>query len=138
DEYHDLRAYAAGDSPSRIHWRKSTLEPSSWRIKHFSQHTEQPEKIHLCVDLRLPKHLANSHAAFEVLLGRAWYWLQSHIETKKVVPTNIYLILGQQSFDCSKPQGLQAAIHAITSAKPEHLPPHTQNNHILLSLVETS
>jgi len=141
DEYHDLRAYAVGDSPSRIHWRKSTLEPSSWRIKHFSQHTEQPEETHLCVDLRLPKHLTNSHerhVAFEALLGRTWHWLQNHTTNKKCLPTNIHLVLGQQSFDCSKSQGLQAAMHAIAAAKPEHLPPRTQNNHMLLSLVEPS
>lgn len=149
DEYHDLRAYAAGDSPSRIHWRKSTLEPASWRIKHFSQQTQQPKEAHLCVDLRLPKHLTNSHeqlAAFEALLARTWHWLQNQISSNQSPPASIHLNLGQQDFDCSKAQALQAAIHAIAAAKPEHLPPKglarkqspdKQYTYTLLSLVES-
>jgi len=148
DEYHDLRAYAAGDSPSRIHWRKSTLEPASWRIKHFSRYEQQAEEAHLCVDLRLPKHLANTNenlAEFEALLGQTWHWLQTQTLNKQSVSTNIHLNLGQQDFDCSKPQALQAAIHAIAAAKPEHIPPKQfsskqstskESAYTLLSLVE--
>jgi len=143
DEYHDLRAYAVGDSPSRIHWRKSTLEPASWRIKHFSQYSQQAEEAHLCVDLRLPKHLANhneSLAIFEALLGQTWYWLQTQILNKQTSSPIIHLNLGQQDFDCSKPQTLQAAIHAIAAAKPEQIPPKQlvskESNYTLLSLLE--
>lgn len=147
DEYHDLRAYAVGDSPSRIHWRKSTLEPASWRIKHFSQHTQQPEETHLRVDLRLPTNLPDSSAAFEALLGRAWYWLHTqalsnHDFSNQPSTNKTRLILGQQTFDCSQPQEMQAAIHAIADAKPEKLPPISfsskQGGGILLSLVEAS
>ena len=148
DEYHDLRAYAVGDSPSRIHWRKSTLEPASWRIKHFSQYEQHLETAHLCVDLRLPQYLSDNHeqhAAFEALLGRTWHWLQSQISSNQSSPASIHLNLGQQDFDCSKPQELQAAIHAIAAAKPERLPPKQssyqkitpeQSTYTLLSLVE--
>lgn len=149
DEYHDLRAYAVGDSPSRIHWRKSTFDPASWRIKHFSQHTQQPEETHLRVDLRLPRGLHDdheAHAAFETLLGRAWYWLNTQplpdktLSNQKNTPKT-RLIVGQQAFDCSQSQELQAAIHAIAAAKPEHLPAKkfssAQNAGILLSLLET-
>jgi hypothetical protein len=147
DEYHDLRAYAVGDSPSRIHWRKSTLEPATWRIKHFAQHTQKPEEAGLRVDLRLPTHLPDSRAAFEALLGRAWYWLHTQSLANQELSNhppinNIHLSLGQQIFDCSQPHGLQAAIHAIAAAKPEQLPPKafasTQGKAVLLSLVETA
>jgi len=148
DEYHDLRAYAVGDSPSRIHWRKSTLEPASWRIKHFSRYEQQAEEAHLCVDLRLPKHLANNNESlveFETLLGQTWHWLQMQALNKQSVSTSIHLNIGQQDFDCSKPQALQAAIHAIAAAQSEHLPPKElssqqtslkQHSYTLLSLVE--
>ena len=143
DEYHDLRAYAVGDSPSRIHWRKSTLEPASWRIKHFSRYEQQAEEAHLCVDLRLPKQLANKHeslAEFEALLGKTWHWLQVQALNKQNVPTAIHLTIGQQDFDCSKQPALQDAIHAIAAAKPEQTPPKQflskESAYTLLSLLE--
>jgi len=46
--------------------------------------------------------------------------------------------LGQQHFNCCKPEALQAAMHAIAAAEPEHLPPRKQSHHILLLLVEPS
>ncbi|MDQ6954734.1 MAG: DUF58 domain-containing protein [Mariprofundaceae bacterium] len=132
DEYHDLRMYTPGDPLARIHWRKSTLDPSTWRIKRFSQAEEQPQKAHLRVDLRLPS--GATQAAFENLLGLTWHWLQSQPESTSRGHQS-QLILGQQCFDCSQSDGRKAAIHAIAAALPEHhAPKHGAG--FLLSLVE--
>ena len=128
DEYHDLRAYMPGDMLSRIHWRKSTLEPASWRIKRFIQ-PHQPSNHHgLCVDLRLPATL--SHTDFERLLAMAWYWLKSQPKHSQGT-----LTIGQQLFHLSDKGEYIAAIHAIASATPEAIPPINQVG-IMLSLLE--
>jgi len=136
DEYHDLRAYVSGDPLARIHWRKSTLEPSTWRIKRFFQAGEQAQEAYLRVDLRLPKHLSDdaAQAAFEKHLGLAWHWLQLQFESTQA--TKSQLILGQQLFDCSQAEGREAAIQAIAVAMPERYDPK-QGAGALLSLVES-
>jgi hypothetical protein len=124
DEYDDLRAYVAGDSLARIHWRKSTLEPETWRIKRFTQPQKSHHSMHLRVDLRCPKHA--SPKDFDRLLGMAWYWLKTHENQP-----NICFILGQQRFKInhakasakSNGEVYQSAMQALAQAQVEHLPP---------------
>jgi len=116
DEYDDLRAYVAGDSLARIHWRKSTLEPSTWRIKRFSQAQQTKQSRHLRVDLRCPKH-ASPHD-FERLLGMAWYALKSLGDEHDIV-----FILGQKRFQLAQPKAYQAALQALAQAEVETMPP---------------
>jgi len=127
DEYHDLRAYMPGDAVARIHWRKSTLEPSTWRIKRFTQPEQQPHDMHLRVDLRLPE--AQPHTAFERLLGMAWHWLKSQPENSRA-----HMIIGQQQFHLSKQGQTLAAIRALAASTPESIEP-LQGEGMLLSLV---
>jgi len=126
DEYDDLRTYVAGDSPARIHWRKSTLAPATWRIKRFTQPQKTHHSRHLRVDLRLPKH-ANSKD-FDRLLGMAWYWLKTQQKTAQT-----YFVLGQQRFELANPEHYQAAMQALAQAQVERMPP-LQAEGMVLSL----
>jgi len=130
DEYHDLRAYMPGDAVARIHWRKATLEPSTWRIKRFAQPEQQPHDMHLRVDLRLPA--LQSLAAFERLLGMAWHWLKYQPENSRA-----RIIIGQQKFHLSEPEQTLAAIQALAASKPEKYEP-LQGKGMLLSLVDST
>jgi len=127
DEYHDLRAYSPGDAVARIHWRKSTLEPNTWRIKRFQQSTGEQQQTTLIVDLRVP---SNQHTdAFERLLGMAYFWLES--QTLQASP---YIVIGQQSFHCISNTQYTLALTAIAKAQPESTPPLHQHG-IMLSLM---
>jgi len=132
DEFHDLRAYVAGDTLARIHWRKSTLEPSTWRIKRFSQPEGNSHQKHLRLDLRLPSH--QSQADFEHLLGMAWYWLKSQPQQAQA-----QCIIGQKRFDLADEKQYQQAAQAIAAAKPETQAPlqtrPLQDQGLLLSLM---
>ncbi|MDQ6991425.1 MAG: DUF58 domain-containing protein [Mariprofundaceae bacterium] len=126
DEYDDLRAYVAGDSIARIHWRKSTLNPDTWRIKRFTQAQPSHHQKHVRVDLRLPSYA--SAQDFDRLLGMAWYWLK-----KQGQYSHEHFILGQQYFDLAVPTDYQAAIKALAQAQSESTPP-LQGEGMLLSL----
>ncbi|MDQ6994607.1 MAG: DUF58 domain-containing protein [Mariprofundaceae bacterium] len=126
DEYDDLRAYVAGDSIARIHWRKSTLNPDTWRIKRFTQAQPSHHQKHVRVDLRLPAYA--NEKDFDRLLGMAWYWLK-----KQGQHSHEHFILGQQYFDLAVPTDYQAAIKALAQAKIESMPP-LQGEGMLLSL----
>jgi len=131
DEYHDLRPYTPGDALTRIHWRKSTLDPGDWRIKRFAQADTSTCSTDLRVDLRIPNNMHASHMAFERLLGMAWHWL-------KALPNgnDAELIFGQQRFACHASHERLRAIQAIAAAQPEQAPP-LNGAGILLSLVES-
>ena len=126
DEYDDLRAYVAGDSLARIHWRKSTLNPDSWRIKRFTQAQASHHSRHLRVDLRLPAYASSKD--FDRLLGMAWYWLK-----KQGQYSSEHFILGQQHFDLAIPKQYQAAVKALAQAQSESIPP-LQGEGMVLSL----
>lgn len=113
DEWEGLRAYAAGDALSKIHWRKATADSGNWKVKRFSSSAGQPDNALLRVDLRVKG--GSTHAAFELLLGRVWFWVLQKGESGT-------LILGQQSFDLADSRQRLAAQRAIALAEPETVP----------------
>ena len=127
DEYHDLRAYSPGDAVAHIHWRKSTLEPNTWRIKRFQQSTGEPQQTTLIVDLRVPS--IQHSEAFERLLGMAYFWLAS--QTPQASP---HIVIGQQAFHCLNATEYALALTAIAKAQTESIPPLHQHG-IILSLM---
>ena len=126
DEWRDLRAYAAGDSLARVHWRKATMEARDWTVKRFARHERDEADDWLCVDLRLPDGMAAER--FEMLLGKAWFWLKSRRQGR--------IDIGRQSFDLAMPEARRQAIVALAAARPESMPPAMGG--IRLSLVEGS
>ncbi|HKI59432.1 MAG TPA: DUF58 domain-containing protein [Mariprofundaceae bacterium] len=130
DELRDLRAYVPGDALSRIHWRKAALEVNQWSVKQFEQHEHTGEARRLRVDLRLPQSAAEG--SFEVLLGRAWYWVEAHLRGGE---KRLEIVLGQQQFELTSVEQRSAFFMALAGASPQTLPPAGQNG-LLLSLVE--
>lgn len=135
DEWHDLRAYVAGDSPSRIHWRKAQGEPLTWAVKRFGAADDTQVKACLRVDLRLPPGMPMS--AFEQLLGQAWFWVKQHGGECDIRSTGqpVELIIGGHCFDLGDTAQYQSALRAIAGATPAQQPP-AGNDGLLLSLVE--
>lgn len=125
DEWRDLRAYASGDPLGRIHWRKATLEPKDWAVKRFARHEADEADETLSIDLRLPEGVPET--AFERLLGKAWFWLQSR--------QSGHMIIGRRSFDVADPAARAQAMLALAEASPETLPPVFSGG-LRLSLVE--
>lgn len=125
DEYNDLRTYAPGDSPARIHWRKAANSQQEWRVKQFRQPAQQTEEHHLVVDLRLPSQ--QYQQAFERLLGMAWWWLHRQMESGQLITITI----GQQQIHCTNPDTFLQAIQALAAARPESSPPKSQGDHLL-------
>ncbi len=116
-----LRAYAPGDSPRRIHWRKAGHAPEDWLVKQFSPQ-ERPRSDTLIVDLRLPAARASDGApdrarqAFERLLGQARRWLEEEPNARR-------LVLGAEVFDLRRKQARRAALRALAAARPADTPP---------------
>ena len=130
DELRDLRGYVPGDAISRIHWRKASLEVSQWSVKQFEQHEQTGETSKLRVDLRLPQ--SASEESFEVLLGRAWYWVEGHLIGGK---KRLEIVLGQEQFELTSVEQRDAFFMALAQASPQTLPPAGQGG-FLLSLME--
>jgi uncharacterized protein (DUF58 family) len=108
DEWSDLRAYVHGDSPARIHWRKSVL--GDWTVKRFAAPRSHGDSPLLRVDLR-----AVDDAAFERLLSRVYGWMLEYPDGN--------LILGQTFFDLGRPDQHQAALRKLATVQPEQSPP---------------
>ncbi|MDX8406471.1 MAG: DUF58 domain-containing protein [Mariprofundus sp.] len=132
DLWHDLRAYVAGDSPRHIHWRKAQGEPGNWAVKRFATAADVHDQRCLRVDLRMPAGLPA--AAFERLLGRAWFWVQQWQQLPANSPS-AELILGRECFDLGHSEGYARAIRALAGAKVSDKPPAGDHG-LLLSLVE--
>jgi len=107
DEWHDLRSYVRGDSPARIHWRKSTF--GDWTVKRFTNLHGCGQAALLRVDLRSPNGIA-----FERLLARTYGWILRH-------PDGV-LVLGQQTFELGDPDQHWHALQALALAEPEEQP----------------
>lgn len=135
DEWHDLRAYVAGDSPSRIHWRRAQGEPLSWAVKRFSAADERQVKARLRVDLRLPPGMPVS--AFEQLIGQVWFWVKQHGGECDIPGSGqpAELIIGEDYFDLADAAQYQSALRTIAGATPAQQPP-AESDGLLLSLVE--
>jgi len=125
DEWRDLRAYATGDPLGRVHWRKATMEPKEWSVKRFARHESGEADETLTVDLRLPGGMPES--AFDILLGKAWFWLQTRYAGR--------LVIGRQHFDLGDPAARERAMLALAGADPGHHPP-AYTGGLRLSLVE--
>jgi len=123
DEFHALRHYSHGDSPTRIHWRKAGSNSRDWRSKVFVVNHDRFVSPHLVVDLRLPA--TSTLEQFELLLGQAWGWLRD-------APSGASLTLGNESF--SLPFQRQHAIIALAKASPSMAAPLTVRDGVLLSL----
>ena len=135
DEWHDLRAYVAGDSPSRIHWRKAQGETThTWAVKRFGAAGDLQAKACLRVDLRRPSGLP--YSAFEQLIGQAWYWVKQHGEHEDAgaIRQPAELILGARHFDLADAVEYQSALRAIAGAEPALQPPAGRDG-LLLSLI---
>jgi uncharacterized protein (DUF58 family) len=132
DEWRDLRPYIHGDALSRVHWRKAAADVSGWTVKRFEAQAmgEQPRLLR--VDLRLPASC--SEAAFERLLGKAWFWLDARL---KEGCRDIQLVLGQKGFNMDDPAKRKEALRAIAQAESEAMPPAGAGG-VLLSLMEAS
>lgn len=114
EEFHGLRPYLPGDPITRIHWRKAARS-GRWASKQFSAVSTAPRPgARLRVDLRLPPE--RDPGAFEALLGRARYWMES-------TPGAEAIILGQQRFPLGTAGERQAALRALAAARPENQPP---------------
>jgi len=111
DEWLDLRGYVPGDSLSRVHWRKASGDIREWKVKRFASEMERSRLLR--VDLRMPAGV--SAAAFERVLGRAWFWVLEQGGSGT-------LILGQDSFDLGNGAQSAALQRAIAAAQPEPLP----------------
>jgi len=127
DEWRDLRAYAMGDSLARVHWRKATTDAREWTVKRFGRHEEDERQHRLVVDLRLPAGMDADH--FEVLLGKAWFWLKGRYAGE--------LVIGQQSFVLADAGARHQAMHALAEARPESVAP-AEADGPRLSLLETA
>lgn len=125
DEWRDLRAYAAGDPLSRIHWRKAVSEASGWTVKRFARHEDDDIDSALCVDLRLPDGMPE--AEFDRLLGKAWFWLKGRRVGQ--------LAVGRRVFDLADAEAWRHAAEALAAAVPEALPPVAMAG-LRLSLLE--
>jgi len=130
DDLHDLRGYVPGDALSRIHWRKSASEMTRWSVKRFEQHQQDAGSVKLRVDLRLPK--AAGEQAFEDLLGRAWYWVDSYLKRGE---TTVQVVFGDRHFDLTSDEQRQLFFIALADAEPQLNPP-SDSDGLLLSLVE--
>ena len=120
DEWRDLRAYVRGDPLSRIHWRKAFQ--GDWSVKQFSDESAIAQQQFLRADLRGPPG-----DAFERLLGRVYFWMQSCPEGT--------LALGSRMFELSDANQLKSAMLSLAAATPEASPPAGQGG-VLLSIEE--
>ncbi len=128
DEWRDLRGYVPGDALSKVHWRKAAGHVGNdraWTVKRFSAEGRNESGDILRVDLRLPKHV--EQAAFEALLGKAWFWLQEHRQQ----PGRLYL--GRESYDTASAEACLAAMRALASCHPQDAGPASGEG-MLLSL----
>jgi len=131
DEWRDLRAYVPGDPLSRVHWRKAASNVQTdrfWTVKRFASGGETAAAAYLRVDLRVPAH--HDEAAFELLLGKAWFWLQQHRGQTGG------FVLGQQAFDTADAASVQQAMAAIAASKPGQAARAGEGP--LLSLIESA
>jgi len=115
DEWRDLRSYVPGDPLSRVHWRKAASNVQTdrfWTVKRFASGGETAAAAYLRVDLRMPVHL--DEAAFEQLLGKAWFWLQQYRGQTGG------FVLGQQAFDTADEASVRQAMAAIAASRPGH------------------
>ncbi len=131
DDFHDLRSYIAGDSPSRIHWRKAGSNLHDWRVKRFAEHDTPHEAATLVVDLRMPTH--GKATAFEHLLGMAWGWFKHHLDNHLAIEA---IIIGQFHYPCQTSAEQQACRMALATAIPETTAPKQQQG-LYLSLIES-
>ncbi|MDQ6971714.1 MAG: DUF58 domain-containing protein [Mariprofundaceae bacterium] len=124
-EWNDIRAYARGDAPARIHWRKSAYPSASdWVVKCFAGQDSMKTDELLRVDLRGP-----AGPDFELLLARVAGWMRRR--------TDGCLILGQTKFNLNETGGRRQAWRALAAAAPETSPPagdggmllHARNDH---------
>lgn len=132
DELRDLRGYVPGDTISRIHWRKASLDVTQWSVKQFEQYEQTGESSKLRVDLRLPQ--AATKESFEALLGRAWYWVEGHLRDGD---KQLEIVFGQQQFDLTSVEQRNAFFVALADASPQTVPAAGQGG-FLLSLMERS
>jgi len=125
DEWRDLRAYAPGDAPARVHWRKADGDIRNWVVKRFGSVAQSSKHQLLRVDLRVPTGM--DEAAFEQMLGRACGWIQQQEHRAAG------LILGQAEFDFTQPGKYMQALKALAAVEPESGPPAGQGG-LLLSV----
>ncbi|MDX8407012.1 MAG: DUF58 domain-containing protein [Mariprofundaceae bacterium] len=128
DEWRDLRGYVPGDALSKVHWRKAASHAGNdraWTVKRFSAAGRNESGDILRVDLRLPKHV--EPAAFEALLGKAWFWLQQHRQQPG------RLLLGSESYDTASASDCLAAMRALAACHPQDAGP-VSGEGMLLSL----
>jgi len=135
DEWHDLRAYVAGDSPRRIHWRRAQGESHTWAVKRFGAADDTQATARLRVDLRLPPDMPAG--AFEQLIGQAWFWVKQHGEhcDLSAMGRPVELFLGDRYFDLGDAAQYESALRVIAGAKPAQQPPSGSDG-MLLSLIE--
>jgi len=133
DEWHDLRAYVAGDSPRRVHWRKAQGEPATWSVKRFSAARDAQVNRCLRVDLRLPPGRPESD--FERLLGQAWFWVKQWGDLP-AGDQSVELIVGRERFDLGDTVRYELALRALAGAQVAVEPPAGEEG-LLLSLAET-
>jgi len=132
DEWRDLRGYVPGDALSRVHWRKAAGHAGNdraWTVKRFSAEGRNESSDTLRVDLRLPKHV--EQAAFDALLGKAWFWLQQHRQQPG------RLLLGNESYDTASAAHCLQAMRALAACHPEDITPASGEG-MLLSLAGES
>jgi len=109
EQFAALRAYRFGDSPRRIHWRRSWGAPEDWVVKQFQGGDETAHT--LCVDLRLHGHPAE---ALERLLGIAWGCVQRGWVRRLCVGAQAVALNGRD---------LLPAARLLAEARPEERPP---------------
>jgi len=110
-DWHDLRAYARGDAPSRIHWRKSTYGTASdWVVKRFANGEPLQANRVLRVDLR-----GSPGPEFENLLAGVATWMRLHPQGR--------VLLGSEAFNLADAVERLQAWRSLAAASPGNAPP---------------